>query len=62
MRTSAGSLVGPKWANSRSPARVAPRQRLRADVAGLSPALMLYGVFIVIPMAFAIVLSSATGT
>jgi raffinose/stachyose/melibiose transport system permease protein len=57
MTSSAGSLVGPKWTNSGAPGRVAPRQRLWADIAGVSPALVLYGVFIVIPMAFALFLS-----
>ena len=57
MTTSAGSVVGPKWTNSRAPGRVAPRSRLWADIAGVSPALVLYGVFIVIPMAFALFLS-----
>ncbi len=57
MTTSAGSLVGPKWASSRPPGRLAPRSRLWADVAGLSPALILYGVFIVIPLVFALFLS-----
>ncbi len=32
-------------------------QRLAADILGLSPALLLYGVFIVVPMLFALVLS-----
>lgn len=57
MTTSAGSVVGPKWTNSRPPGRVASRSRLWADIAGVSPALVLYGVFIVIPMAFALFLS-----
>ena len=57
MTTSAGSLVGPKWATRALPQRFAPRQRLRADSPACRPALILYGVFIVIPMVFAIVLS-----
>jgi raffinose/stachyose/melibiose transport system permease protein len=57
MTTSAGSLVGPNWASSRAPRRRPSSSRLGADVAGLSPALVLYGVFIVIPMAFALFLS-----
>jgi raffinose/stachyose/melibiose transport system permease protein len=57
MTSSAGSLVGPKWASPRTPARPGARSRRWADVAGLSPALILYGVFIVIPMAFALFLS-----
>jgi raffinose/stachyose/melibiose transport system permease protein len=38
-------------------ARAQQRQRLRADIAGLSPTLVLYGVFIVVPMLVALFLS-----
>jgi raffinose/stachyose/melibiose transport system permease protein len=40
-----------------SAARSGRRRRLRADLAGLSPTLVLYGVFIVVPMVFALFLS-----
>jgi raffinose/stachyose/melibiose transport system permease protein len=39
------------------PARSGKRQSLRADIAGLSPALVLYAVFIVVPMLVALFLS-----
>ena len=37
--------------------RTVRQQRLRADIAGISPTLVLYGVFIVVPMLVALFLS-----
>jgi raffinose/stachyose/melibiose transport system permease protein len=50
-----GRLAGPRAARN-----AVGRQRLRADIAGLSPTLALYGVFIAVPMLFALFLSFTT--
>ena len=57
MTTSGALPVRSPVARRRAPEPSARRQRLRSDLAGLSPTLVLYGAFIVIPMFFALFLS-----
>ena len=50
-------LVGPPVARRSVAAPAGRKQALRSDIAGLSPTLVLYGVFIVVPVLFAVFLS-----
>jgi raffinose/stachyose/melibiose transport system permease protein len=57
MTASSAVLTGGRLAWPAGARRREARRRVRADVAGLSPTLALYGVFIVVPMLFALFLS-----
>ena len=53
-------LVGAPVAKRAPTARARHKRDLRADIAGLSPILILYGVFIALPVLFAVFLSFTT--
>lgn len=53
-------LVSPPVAKRASAARTRQKRDLRADIFGMSPVLVLYGVFIVVPVLFAVFLSFTT--
>ena len=57
MTAQTAALVGGPLAMPAAKPRTVGRQRLRADIAGISPTLLIYGAFIVVPMLIALFLS-----